>query len=131
MRECEGDSQSESSDSIIHQSKLLYTSKIVYLLVVWRRTPRERREEIVDLSETMEKEERQGKTLILPEIVRPRSVSFGEILPRKDHRKARQRTRCLRYDLIPEWNERDCYDNPTMQPRSYKVTLTFDRPLAR
>ncbi|XP_025162604.1 cytosolic carboxypeptidase 2 [Harpegnathos saltator] len=65
---------------------------------VWRRTSRERREEIVDLSETAvaEKEERRNKGLILPEIVRPRSVSFGEILPRKDHRKTRQRTRCLR-----------------------------------
>nr|XP_012234961.1 PREDICTED: cytosolic carboxypeptidase 2 [Linepithema humile]XP_012234962.1 PREDICTED: cytosolic carboxypeptidase 2 [Linepithema humile] len=65
--------------------------------VEWKST-REHREEIIELSEreTTEKEERQNKTLILPEIVRPRSVSFGELLPRKDHRKTRQRPRCLR-----------------------------------
>lgn len=45
----------------------------------------------------MRRERRQGKTLILPEIVRPRSVPFGEPMPRKDHRKTRQRQRCLRY----------------------------------
>ncbi|KYN37082.1 Cytosolic carboxypeptidase NnaD [Trachymyrmex septentrionalis] len=61
---------------------------------VWRST-QEHREEIIELSErqTIEKEE---KTLILPEIVRPRSVSFGELLPRKDNRKTRQHPRCLR-----------------------------------
>ncbi|KAG5347830.1 NNAD carboxypeptidase, partial [Acromyrmex charruanus] len=64
---------------------------------VWRST-HEHREEIIELSEreTTEKEERQEKTLILPEIVRPRSVSFGELLSRKDHRKTRQHPRCLR-----------------------------------
>ncbi|KAG5314297.1 NNAD carboxypeptidase, partial [Acromyrmex insinuator] len=64
---------------------------------VWRST-QEHREEIIGLSEreTTEKEERQEKTLILPEIMRPRSVSFGELLPRKDHRKTRQHPRCLR-----------------------------------
>ncbi|XP_014485623.1 PREDICTED: cytosolic carboxypeptidase 2 [Dinoponera quadriceps] len=63
---------------------------------VWRKTSRERREEIVDLSERERAVKETKKCLILPEIVRPRSVSFGEILPRKDHRKTRQRTRCLR-----------------------------------
>ncbi|XP_024870764.1 cytosolic carboxypeptidase 2-like [Temnothorax curvispinosus] len=65
--------------------------------VAWRST-QEYREEIIELSEreTTEKEERQEETLILPEIVRPRSVSFGELLPRKDHRKIRQQPRCLR-----------------------------------
>lgn len=60
---------------------------------------REHHEEIIELpeQETIEKEKRQKK-LILPEIVRPRSVSFGELLPRKDHRKTRQRPRCLRYN---------------------------------
>ncbi|XP_011267877.2 cytosolic carboxypeptidase 2 [Camponotus floridanus] len=56
-------------------------------------------EEIIEFSEreTIERDERrQNKALILPEIVRPRSVSFGEILPRKDHRRTRQRPRCLR-----------------------------------
>lgn len=69
--------------------------------VEWKNT-REHSEEIIELSEreTMEKENRQDKTLILPEIVRPRSVSFVELLPRKDHRKTRQRPRCLRYNLI-------------------------------
>ncbi|KYQ46662.1 Cytosolic carboxypeptidase NnaD [Trachymyrmex zeteki] len=64
---------------------------------VWR-SKQEQREEIIGLSEreTTEKEERQEKALILPEIVRPRSVSFGELLPRKDHRKTRQHPRCLR-----------------------------------
>ncbi|XP_018365065.1 PREDICTED: cytosolic carboxypeptidase 2 [Trachymyrmex cornetzi] len=63
----------------------------------WKST-QEHREEIIELSEreTTEKDERQEKTLILPEIVRPRSVSFGELLPRKDHRKTRQHPRCLR-----------------------------------
>ncbi|XP_077280921.1 uncharacterized protein LOC143907805 [Temnothorax americanus] len=65
--------------------------------VAWRST-QEYREEIIELSEreTTEKEERREETLILPEIVRPRSVSFGELLPRKDHRKIRQQPRCLR-----------------------------------
>ncbi|KMQ95365.1 cytosolic carboxypeptidase 2-like protein [Lasius niger] len=70
--------------------------------VVWRNT-REHREEIVELSEreTVERDDRQqNKTLILPEIVRPRSVSFGELLPRKDHQRTRQRRpRCLRTTL--------------------------------
>lgn len=72
-----------------------------YLTDVWR-SKQEQREEIIGLSEreTTEKEERQEKALILPEIVRPRSVSFGELLPRKDHRKTRQHPRCLRYRLI-------------------------------
>ncbi|XP_036145317.1 cytosolic carboxypeptidase 2 [Monomorium pharaonis] len=62
----------------------------------WGSTAQEYREEIIELSEreTAEKGEQQEKTLILPEIVRPRSVSFGELLPRKEHRKTRQR--CLR-----------------------------------
>ncbi|XP_025992726.2 uncharacterized protein LOC105203436 [Solenopsis invicta] len=65
---------------------------------VWR-SKQEYREKIIELSEKkrVEKEEQQETTLILPEIItRPRSVSFGELLPRKDHRKARQRPRCLR-----------------------------------
>ncbi|CAL1675295.1 unnamed protein product [Lasius platythorax] len=70
--------------------------------VVWRNT-REYREEIVELSEreTVERDDRQqNQTLILPEIVRPRSVSFGELLPCKDHRRTRQRRpRCLRTTL--------------------------------
>jgi len=67
------------------------------LAVAWRNV--QEREEIIEFSEreTIERDERrQNKALILPEIVRPRSVSFGEILPRKDHRRTRQRPRCLR-----------------------------------
>lgn len=65
---------------------------ILVLTVVWRNA-RENREEIAELSERGQQE----KTLILPEIVRPRSVSFEELLPRKDHRRTRQRKpRCLR-----------------------------------
>jgi len=72
-----------------------------YLTDVWKST-QQHREEIIELSEreATEKEERQEKTLVLPEIVRPRSVSFGELLPRKDHRKTRQHPRCLRYRLF-------------------------------
>ncbi|XP_029662311.1 cytosolic carboxypeptidase 2-like [Formica exsecta] len=65
--------------------------------IAWRNT-REHREEIIELSEreTDERDERQrNKTLILPEIVRSRSVSFGELLPRKDYRRTHQRSRCL------------------------------------
>lgn len=90
-------------DPTIYQNKYIGTCYIVHtcLAVVWRST-QEYREEIIELSEreTTEKEERQEKTLILPEIVRPRSVSFGELLPHKDHRKTRQRPRCLRYGSI-------------------------------
>ncbi|XP_011647853.1 cytosolic carboxypeptidase 2-like [Pogonomyrmex barbatus] len=65
--------------------------------VVWKNT-QEYREEIIELSEreTTEKEKRQDDALVLPDIVRPRSVSFGELLPRKEQRKTRQRPRCLR-----------------------------------
>lgn len=68
------------------------------LAVAWRNTREQRCEEIIEFSERemIEKDERrQNKALILPEIVRPRSVSFGEILPLKDHRRT-QWPRCLR-----------------------------------
>jgi len=69
--------------------------------VVWRNT-QEYRKEVTELSERdmAEKEEPREKTLILPEIMRPRSVSFGELLPCKDHWKTQQRPRCLRYDCF-------------------------------
>ncbi|EZA59843.1 Cytosolic carboxypeptidase NnaD [Ooceraea biroi] len=86
--------------------------------VVWRNT-REHREEIVELSEAgpIEEEKQQDKTLILPEIVRPRSVSFGELLPRKDHRKTRQRQRCLRRTL-----RNSSPVSPTSQEAKVKLT---------
>ncbi|XP_029166234.1 cytosolic carboxypeptidase 2 [Nylanderia fulva] len=89
--------------------------------VTWRNT-RENREEIVELSEreTVERDERQQeKTLILPEIVRPRSVSFGELLPRKDHRRTRQRRpRCLRTLKTP---------SPISPNREARIKLTSFR----
>ncbi|XP_072756013.1 cytosolic carboxypeptidase 3 isoform X2 [Anoplolepis gracilipes] len=66
--------------------------------VAWSNTQQHREEISSFPRETIERDEKQeqDKTLILPEIVRPRSVSFGELLPRKDHQRTRQRTRCLR-----------------------------------
>ncbi|KAL0100470.1 hypothetical protein PUN28_019658 [Cardiocondyla obscurior] len=63
---------------------------------VWRSPQEYLRQDIIELSETTEKEEQRDKSLILPEIVRPRSVSFGELLPHENHRKTRQQPRCLR-----------------------------------
>ncbi|XP_011689976.1 PREDICTED: cytosolic carboxypeptidase 2 [Wasmannia auropunctata] len=85
--------------------------------VTWR-NKQEYHEEIIELSEreTAEKEGGQEKRLILPEIVRPRSVSFGELLPRKDHRKTRQRSRCLRTLRNPS------PESPTS--REVKIKLT-------
>jgi len=99
-RTSEGKSDLEKRDHSVTICCKIVTRMNIDLTVVWRST-RGHREEIVELSETrpIEKKKREGKRLMLPEIVRPRSVPFGELPPRKDHRKTRQRQRCLRYPI--------------------------------
>jgi len=100
-RTCESKTNLEKQDHSVTICCKIVIHMNIDLAVVWRST-RRHREEIIELSETrpIEKKKRESKRvrgLMLPEIVRPRSVPFGELSPCKDHRKTRQRQRCLRY----------------------------------